>query len=122
LPWVVLAVFNESLYRLNHRRTPATNRARTRWSGIVVVDGTRFRWAAVRDERSAAIAVERAAGRGRRIVAQVEHDRAITPELAEQVIHEALEHGWSPRKPGRQVTLRMAGTRRPTLTDGPPTP
>ena len=119
-PWVTLAVVNESFYRLNHRKQPVTNRAGTRWSGIVVVAGTRFRWAAVRDDESAAIAVERAGGRGRRIVAQVEHDEAITPELVEQIIHEALEHGWAPRKRGRQVTFRMAGTDRPTLTDGPP--
>jgi hypothetical protein len=119
-PWVTLAMVNELLYRLNHRSKPVTKGARTRWSGIVVVDGTRFRWAAVRDDESAAVAIERAGGRGRRIVAQVEHDEAITPELVEQIIHEAVEHGWAPRKRGRQVTFRMVGTDRPTLTNGPP--
>ncbi|MDN3354703.1 hypothetical protein [Actinomadura sp. DC4] len=117
LPWIALAFLNEWIYRRDRGRTPFTKRARIRWAGILVVDGTRFRWAAVRGEELAAIAVERAAGRGRRIVAQVGHDTVIGPALVEQIIREALEHGWVPRERGREVTFRMvddgSGTLRP---------
>lgn len=88
---------------------------------IIVIDGVRFRWVvAPDDEPGLAIVVERADGHGQRMATWVEHGTVITPGLVAGIIRKALEHGWTPRKSGEQVTFRVQDIDRTTLTRWPP--
>lgn len=72
------------------------------------MDGERFRWVvAPDDEPGLAVVVERADGHGRRMVTWVEHGTIIAPGLVAQIIRKALEHGWTPRETGEQLTFRV---------------
>jgi hypothetical protein len=87
---------------------------------IIVVAGDRFRWVvAPDDEPGLAIVVEREDGHGRRMVTWVEHGTIITPGLVARVIRTALDHGWTPRESGEQVTFRVQDLDRATLTRWP---
>src|SRR5258707_12617716 len=87
----------------------------------VVVDGALFRWVvAPDDEPGLAIVAEQASGHGQRMVTWVEHGTVIAPGLVAEVIRKALEHGWTPRERGKQVTFRIEDIGQVTLTRWPP--
>jgi hypothetical protein len=74
---------------------------------VIVVDGEHLRWVvAADDEPGLAVVVERAEGHGQRMVTWVEHGTVVTPGLVAQIVRDALDHGWTPREVGKQITFR----------------
>ena len=76
----------------------------------ITINGSRFRWrVAPNDVEGMAIVVVSAASPAQRMITWVDHGNIISPWLVRRVVVQALSAGWSPERPGPELSFRIHG-------------
>ena len=76
----------------------------------IVVGGTTYRWTvSPDDEPGLGIVVEHGGRAGQRMVTWVDHGNVISPAVVRLAILHALDQGWTPGVPGKELRFRLGG-------------